>query len=124
MIGSALNSSVELPPYLPPRELLSRLRSVVGLTDGELARATGASARSVRRWHAGGPISADYAERLDDLRMVVMDLGDALPPELIGGWLRARNRLLDRARPIDMLGNDGYTSVARALEAVQTGQYG
>ncbi|HXH58404.1 hypothetical protein [Iamia sp.] len=51
------------------------------------------------------------------------DLVDALTPRGVAQWLRARNRLLDRERPIDVLAAGEVEKVRGAAEAFVEGAY-
>lgn len=107
------------------REVAQRLRSGVGLTEADLATATGASTRTVRRWladDAGGP-QARYAARIDDLRIIVDELQDSLTSKGIRQWLHARSRYLQGARPIDSIGKGQFDSVHKAALAFSEGYY-
>src|SRR3954465_2109639 len=81
-------------PLDAPGQLALVLRKQVGLTDNDIARATGASQRSVRRWVAGGAVRAEHADKLDDLRTIVALLAASLPAPVIVNWLRGRNSVL------------------------------
>jgi broad specificity phosphatase PhoE len=47
----------------------------------------------------------------------VLLLSDSLTPRGVAQWLRARNRLLDRERPIDLLAAGEVERVRRAADA-------
>ena len=104
-------------------EVLGYLRDALGLSEAEVARALGgADSRSVRRWLTGGTVQARFLTRIDDLRDLVDILSDGLAPLQIGRWLRARNRDLERERPLDVLAEaGGYIRVRSAAEAYLQG---
>jgi len=122
--------AVTTPPAAParlneasdPKTTLQYLRGVVGLTPGEIAKAIGTEDRSIRRWMKPDDTSkmqVRNAERLDDLRSLVVLLADTLPGEQTGNWLRARNRLLERERPLELLctpKDDGYAQQYKRVE--------
>ena len=62
------------------------------------------------------------AERLHDLRDVVLMLAETLTPRGVGQWLRARNRLL-KGRPIDLLAEGRFEKVRQAAAAYVDGAY-
>lgn len=103
------------------------LRGDVGLTEVELADATGASTRTVRRWTKAddadlqrGP---NYSQQIDDLYAVVNELRESLTGKGIRQWLRSRNRYLKGERPIDMLRKGQFQDVYDAALAFRDGVY-
>jgi transcriptional regulator with XRE-family HTH domain len=105
------------------REVVRRLRDDYGLTQATIAKATGTSARSVRNWEASSAIRARNDERLRDLREIALILSETLTPRGVGQWLRARNRLLNGRRPIDVLAEGGVKAVRDAAKAYVEGAY-
>jgi transcriptional regulator with XRE-family HTH domain len=105
--------------------VLRTLREQVGLTDQEIATATGANERSVRRWYAGIKPNTDKAKRIDDLRLVASELGIMLDPPSIAAWLRNRNPVLGRQRPLDLLAErNGFNRVVAAVDSLLGGDFG
>lgn len=75
-----------------------------GITQSELGKAVGASARTVQNWAAGATVpSGVKARRLLDLQYLVRELRTVYTDEGVRIWLNGRNRNLDRRRPIDLL---------------------
>lgn len=96
------------------------------LTQREIARMTGADERSVRRWLASRDsvnIQQRYTRTIDDLRDLLGILGPTLPGEQFARWLRARNRYLRGARPLDIIAEGRYEQVREAGEAYADGSY-
>jgi transcriptional regulator with XRE-family HTH domain len=96
------------------------------LTQREIARMTGADERSVRRWLAGSEsikIQRRYSRAIDDLRDLLGILEATLPGEQFARWLRARNRYLRGARPLDLITEGRYELVREAGEAYSDGSY-
>jgi transcriptional regulator with XRE-family HTH domain len=96
------------------------------LTQREIARMTGADERSVRRWlasHDSIKIQRRYTSTVDDLRDLLGILGSTLPGEQFARWLRARNRYLRGARPLDVIAEGHYEQVREAGEAYADGSY-
>jgi transcriptional regulator with XRE-family HTH domain len=104
-------------------EVVRRLRDDYGLTQSAIAKATGASARSVRNWQATSAIRARNDERLRDLREIVLILSETLTARGVGQWLRARNRLLNGRRPLDVLAESKMKVVRDAAKAYVEGAY-
>jgi hypothetical protein len=110
-------ASDSLSRALDPRRAIVLL-ALLGLTDGDIATAVGATDRSVRRWRAGDENrnSLRYWKQIDDLRAVVALLQEegTLPDENIVHWLRARNRRLRDRRPLDLLADGHFDAVRDA----------
>ena len=121
MLSKATRSELATPNTQD--RVLATLRSI-GLSESDIARATGANVRTVRRWSSGeAQPQPEYAERLDDLRTVVAELGTALPPEAITAWLRGRNLAIDRTRPLDLLSRGEFDRVAAVAEKTVEGEF-
>jgi len=114
-----------------PLTVLRRLRENYGLTEDDVARATGASLSAVRRWNKAAADEQParrangYHEKIDDLRSIIQILASAYPsPEFVRVWLRSRSRLLGYERPIDVLATrNGFARVAEAAHAAASGDY-
>lgn len=114
----------ELNEHQTIGNVLRALRDQVGLSERDIARAAGVNERSVRRWLTGTEPTQDKADRIDDLRTVVRDLGEMLSEENIVSWLHSRNTGLDRQRPLDVLTQpDGYERVAAVVGALLSGDF-
>jgi DNA-binding transcriptional regulator YiaG len=101
----------ETPTSLSYRGVLEILTDV-GITQAEMAKAVGASTRTVQNWVSGAnPPRGKNAERLLDLHTIVDVLRDSYTPEGIKIWLRSRNLNLDLQRPIDLLLSGEATAV-------------
>lgn len=109
-LASALTDEVEI------LAILRILRTDLGLTQEDVARATGASARSVHNWEKRGELRQSFEDRLRDLAHVVAELSAVLTPRGVNQWLHARNRVLGGGRPLDVLGSN---DPGPALEAVR-----
>jgi len=101
------------------------LRRHVGLTEVDLADGTGASTRTVRRWTAPRPTHPQtrYVRHIDDLKAIAQELEDSLTPKGTRQWLRARNRNLNGARPIDALRAGDFDRVKQAAQALSEGYF-
>jgi transcriptional regulator with XRE-family HTH domain len=106
-------------------ESVRYLRRQVGMTEVDLADGTGASTRTVRRWLASDATTPQrrFATQLDDLRTIAKTLEESLTHKGIRQWLRARNRLLDDQRPIDLLREGHFDRVHQAAQAFNEGYY-
>lgn len=115
-MATALDRAVEVKDVVAA---LSDFR----LSQADLARATGASERSVRNWKKTSAIRPEYEERLRDVREVVLVLEDSLTPRGVGQWLRARNRMLQDRRPLEMIAEEKVEPVMKAARAFVDGAY-
>lgn len=109
-----------------PRDVVRYLRLELKLTEADLATATGATTRTVRRWLADDIEDPQprYAERLDDLRMVIEHLEGSLKPKGVQLWLQRRNKLLGGSRPLDDIREGEFDRVQRAAQAFADGDPG
>jgi hypothetical protein len=103
-------------------EVVLRLRDY-GLTQASIAKATGATVRSVRNWQGTSAIRPQNDERLRQLREIVLLLRETLTPRGVGQWLNARNRLLDGRRPLDVMAGGHADAVRDAANAYVEGAY-
>lgn len=105
--------------------VLIAIKLELHLTDEELARATGAGVRTIRRLlsEEDRPKRTRLEERIDDLRTIAQILREAYSAEATRSWLMARNRLLGFDRPIDRLGHGDFAVVREAAEAFVDGDY-
>lgn len=93
-----------------------------GVTQAEVAAVAQVSDRAVRGWRQSAIRTENY-DRLSELRDLVLLLSDSLAPRGVAQWLRARNRVLARERPLDVLAAGGVEQVRSAAEAFVDGSY-
>jgi uncharacterized protein (DUF2384 family) len=103
-------------------DVVLRLRDY-GLTQASIAKATGATVRSVRNWQETSAIRPQNDERLRELREIVLLLRETLTPRGVGQWLNARNRNLGNRRPIEVLSEGRADEVRDAAKAYVEGAY-
>lgn len=102
-------------------EIVDALKAY-GVTQGDIALTVHVSDRAVRAWRSGD-IRPERYDRLAELRDLVLLLSDSLTERGVGQWLRARNRLLEGRRPIEMLAEDRFAEVRAAAESFVDGAY-
>lgn len=112
------------------RNTVRLMRSQIGLTERDLADATGASTRTVRRWTKAARTNQmavrmrpETERHLDDLRSIVDLLKTTMDDQGVKDWLHARNYYLDHRRPIDVLRQGDYGLVHEAADALVEGYY-
>ena len=119
---ASANAVKSLDRAVEAGEVVRRLRDY-GLTQASIAKATGATVRSVRNWQVTSAIRPQNDERLRDLREIVLLLRETLMPRGVGQWLTARNRLLSGRRPIEVLSEGHADKVRDAAKAYIEGAY-
>jgi hypothetical protein len=119
---SSANAARNLDRAVEAGDVKMRLRDY-RLTQASIARATGATVRSVRNWQETSAIRPRNGERLRELREIVLVLRETLTPRGVGQWLNARNRLLGGRKPIEMLAEGKAKAVRDAANAYVEGAY-
>lgn len=114
-MNTKLDSAIEAP------EIVKALRPY-GVTQEQIASVVHVSARAVRAWSTASPRPEHY-DRLAMLRDLVSLLSDSLSPRGVKQWLSAKSRLLDGARPIDLLAAGNFEAVLAAANAFVDGAY-
>jgi transcriptional regulator with XRE-family HTH domain len=98
----------------------SRLQEEAGLSDSDVARATGAAQSTARAWLNGSRSpSGERAERLIELSALVERLERIIQPEYIPVWLRKPVPALDDEKPLDLIGRGDYRRVARLISELE-----
>lgn len=92
----------------------------LGLSDQDLARATGAARSTVRAWLAerSAP-TGERAERLIELAAMVERLERVMVADYIPLWLRKPIPALDDDKPLDVIGEGEYRRVARVISGLE-----
>jgi Protein of unknown function (DUF2384) len=116
MATTALDRAVEV------KDVVAAL-AAFSLTQGDVARATGATERSVRNWKRTSAIRPGYEERLQDVREIALILKDSLTARGVGQWFRARNRSLGGRRPLELISEGDADAVRSAARAFVDGAY-
>jgi hypothetical protein len=93
-----------------------------GVTQTDIAAATGVTDRAVRGWQSSG-MRPERDDRLAELRDIVLLLSESLTPRGVGQWLHARSRLLGGQRPVELLKVGKVEEVRRAAAAFVDGSY-
>jgi transcriptional regulator with XRE-family HTH domain len=120
MTNSPLGKEIERAQE--PAEAARMAHRLLTLTAEEIATATGADPRTVRRWwNDSRSSSTRYRRQLDDLRAIAEILSQTLKENAIGSWLRSRNRYLKYERPLDALGRGEFDQVREAAFAYVEG---
>src|SRR3954467_7666739 len=103
-------------------EIVDALETI-GYTQKQIAKAAGASDRSVRNWATTGAIRPAFNDRIRELFRLSLLLSDTLTWRGVTQWMSARNVLLDNHRPLDPIARDDTDRVAGAVEAFLEGYY-
>jgi hypothetical protein len=110
--------TADLRRALEPK-LITELLGHFGLTEVDIATATATNPRSVRRWKLRTEPTRTTAQRLDDLRNVIVLMRESggMTDRAIVLWLRQRNRELEDHRPLEVLAHGLYSHVRNAALA-------
>ncbi len=119
---ASANAVKSLDRVVEAGDVVRRLRDF-GLTQSAIAKATGATVRSVRNWQTTSAIRPRNDERLRDLREIVLILRETLTEKGVGQWLQARNRTLKSRRPIELLERGEFEAARDAAKAYVEGAY-
>jgi transcriptional regulator with XRE-family HTH domain len=91
-----------------------------GLSDRDIARATGAASSTVRAWLARTRTpTGDRAERLVELSALIERLARVIDPSYIAIWLRKPLPALEDDKPLDVIGRGDYRRVAALVSALE-----
>jgi hypothetical protein len=117
----ALPVQRELETHSPMSTVLRALRAAIGLAESDIERLTESGPGTTRRWLKGSASPrAESADRIDQLRCIVVVLGDSsLEPENIVAWLRNRNPHLEWRRPLDVLVAGDFDAVLKEAKSVR-----
>jgi uncharacterized protein (DUF2384 family) len=93
---------------------------VAGLSDADIARATGVARSTARAWLANtrSP-TGERAERLIELSALVERLGRVIQPSYVAIWLRKPVTALEERKPIDVIAAGEYLRVAELVSALE-----
>jgi uncharacterized protein (DUF2384 family) len=98
----------------------SRVHDIAGLTDADIARATGAAPSTARAWLAGTrKPTGERAERLIELSALVERLQRVMGSSYISEWLRRPIEALDDREPLDLLADGEFREVARVISSLE-----
>jgi transcriptional regulator with XRE-family HTH domain len=98
----------------------NRVHDIAGLSDADIARATGADPSTVRAWLAGtrNP-TGERANRLIELSALVDRLQRVMEPSYIPVWLRRQIDALDDRKPLDFLARGDFRRIARVVSSLE-----
>jgi uncharacterized protein (DUF2384 family) len=98
----------------------NRVHEIAGLSDADIARATGAAPSTARAWLAGtrNP-TGERAERLIELSALIERLTRVMENSYIPIWLHRPIEALDDRKPLDLLARGHYRRVARVVSALE-----
>ncbi len=103
-------------------ERVRELQDAARLTQGDIGRVVGTSARTVARWDRGSCAPQPGArQRLLELVYVTDQASTVIQPSEFSLWLFAPNRLLDHDSPADRIAQGEYRSVLALIEALADG---
>lgn len=105
-------------------KIISDLRLHGGLKGTDVANIASVSPATVSRWTSGGAFPHPKTQLLiSDLKYVVDRLADFYDPDETRLWLYAKHRLLNGARPIDLIHDGRADEVLAVIESLDEGAY-
>lgn len=108
------------PTVHPYAREARRVHDIAGLTDADIARATGAVPSTARAWLAGtrNP-SGERADRLIELSALVERLQRVMDSSYISVWLRRPIETLNDREPLDLLAHGEFRRVACVVASLE-----
>lgn len=98
----------------------ARARALGGLSERDIARATGVAPTTARKWLAGTRSPTGMrAERLIELAAIVERLAAVMRPDYISVWMRKPIPLLDDDKPLDVIAAGDYRRVAEVIAGLE-----
>lgn len=94
--------------------------AALGLSDRDLARATGAAPSTARAWlrEESAP-TGERAERVIELAAMAERLERLIERDYIALWLRKPIPALDDEKPLDLIGQGEYRRVAKVISGLE-----
>jgi len=103
-------------------ERIDRIRENTGLSQEEVARIVGTTARTVARWATGANTPrGETRDRLLELAAVTQQLSKVMTPEAAAAWLYEPNPLIGNSRPADLVRQGRAASVLDLIDAIADG---
>lgn len=115
-------STVRLSGAVAAVDLIDALRAY-GVRQADIAAVARVDPKTVYAWKLGATPRGDAYDRVDGIREVALALSDSLTERGVGQWLHARNRLLNGARPLDVLREGSLDRVLAAAASFADGAY-
>ena len=97
------------------------VRDIGGLSERDVARATGAGRSTVGAWLRGTRApTGERAERIAELSALVERLARVMDPDYIGVWLHKPLRPLGDDKPIDVLARGDYRRLSALVAELES----
>jgi len=109
-----------VPTVHPFAREARRVHDIAGLTEADIARATGAAPSTARAWLAGTrKPTGERADRLIELSALVERLQRVMDGPYIPVWLRRPIDTLDDREPLDLLADGEFREVAHVVSSLE-----
>lgn len=109
-------------------ELVSWMRSYLGLTYKQVGTLAGATTRTAQRWGNADELtvpSGDHRVKVEQLRDLKRLLVSTFPDDQVAlEWLHREVRLLGGRRPIDLIKRGNLNPVVEVLAGAHAGVFG
>jgi DNA-binding transcriptional regulator YiaG len=104
-----------------PKVSVSAVRKQLGLSQGEFARVTGYSLRSIAGWETGKPLSDSARQKLVETERLRAALGEILPAKELREWMRASNPAFEGQTPIQVIERGEMDRIWRMIYQIDAG---
>src|SRR5436190_18596254 len=94
------------------------VRNSLGLSQGEFARVTGYSVRSVAGWESGQQLSASARQKLAETYRLRAALAEIIPPKELREWMRTPNPAFEGQTPIQVIERGETDRVWRMIHQI------
>lgn len=79
------------------------VRRMIGFSQPEFGRLTSYSTRAVADWESGKPMDARARRRIIEIERLLKALGELMPADQVGHWLRQRNEAFQGHSPLQLI---------------------
>lgn len=113
-----------VPAVHPFARKARRVHDIAGLTEADIARATGAAPSTARVWLAGTrKPTGERADRLIELSALVERLQRVMDSSYVPVWLRRPVEALDDRKPLDLLASGKFREITRIVSSLEDASF-
>lgn len=97
------------------------VRLKLGISQGEFARITGYSVRSIAGWESGKPLSESALQKMNETERLRSALSEIIPAQQVGEWLRTPNPAFEGQTPIQVIERGESDRIWRMIFQIDAG---